>query len=67
MRGRGAAFLIAADEMLGGRLNEFLKSQCAGHAFQNVSRAEFEKALNSFSSMDLSPLMLDYLDTYMRN
>lgn len=67
VRGRGAAFLIAADEMLGGRLNEFLKSQCAGHAFQNASRAEFEKALNSFSSMDLSPLMLDYLDTYMRN
>lgn len=67
VRGRGTAFLVAADEMLSGRLNEFLKSLCAEHAFQNVSRAEFEEALNSFASMDISPLMLDYLDTYMRN
>lgn len=66
-RGRGAAFFSAADELLGGRMDAFLKDLCARFAFKNVSREAFEQALNEFSGVDLGPLTLDYLDTYISN
>lgn len=66
-RGRGAAMLVAADQMAGGRLDAFLRGYVSDFAFKTVSRADFERALNGFSGLDLSPLITDYIDTYMNN
>ena len=63
--GRGAALLLALDEMLPGGADGFLRAYCGEFAFRFASRADFEACLNRFSGMDLGPLLLDYLDTAM--
>lgn len=63
--GRGAALLLALDEMLPGGADAFLRAYAARFAFQLVSRNEFEAFLNDYAGMDCSPLLLDYLDTVM--
>ena len=65
--GRGAALLVALDEMTGGQVDGFLKSYCGEFAFALASRGDFERALNAYAGLDLSPLITDYLDTYMVN
>ena len=62
---RGAALLLALDEMLPGGVDAFLRAYAARFAFQLVSRNEFEAFLNDYAGMDCSPLLLDYLDTVM--
>ena len=61
--GRGAALLLALDEMLPGGTDAFLKAYVSRFAFQFVTRTEFEAFLREYAQMDLTPLLLDYLDT----
>ncbi len=63
--GRGAALMLALDEALPGGADAFLRAYAEEFAWQTVSRARFEDFLNRYSGMDLSPLLLDYLDTVM--
>lgn len=65
--GRGAALLVALDEMTGGKMDAFLKSYCGEFAFALASREDFERAMNAYAGLDLTPLFTDYLDTYMTN
>ncbi len=65
VRGRGAAYLFALDEMTGGRTDEFLRALCGHYAYALLSRETFEADMNGFSDKDIVPLALDYLDTYM--
>lgn len=62
--GRGAALMTAIDEMTG-KANDFLRAYCEKYAFSLASREDFASCLNEWSGMDLSPLILDYIDTYM--
>ena len=63
--GRGAALLLALDELLPGGADGFLKAYGTEFAFRFATRADFEECLNRYAKMDLSPLLLDYLDTVM--
>lgn len=60
--GRGAAFLLAADELTG-KLDAFLRAYCDQFAFSVASRADFAALLSDCTGEDLGPLMTDYLDT----
>lgn len=62
--GRGAAFLLAAEEMTGD-LTGFLRAYCDQFAFKLATREDFEALLRAWSGVDITPLMIDYLDTYM--
>lgn len=61
--GRGAALLLALDELLPGGADAFLKAYAREFAFGYSARQDFEAFLNRYAGMDLSPLLLDYLDT----
>ena len=63
--GRGAALLIALDEMLPQGVDAFLKAYADSFAFDHVAREEFEAFLQEYAGMDLQPLLTDYLDTLM--
>ena len=58
-----AALLLALDEILPKGTDDFLRAYAEKYAFSYVTRAEFEAFLREHSGMDLSPLLLDYLDT----
>ena len=60
---RGAALLLALDEIVPGGVDGFLRAYAEEYAFRFVTRAEFEECLNRYAGMDLRPLLLDYLDT----
>ena len=62
--GRGAAFLLAVEEMTG-KLDMFLRQYCDTFAFSLASRQDFSSLLRDVTGEDLEPLMLDYLDTLM--
>ncbi|MBE5770008.1 MAG: M1 family metallopeptidase [Clostridiales bacterium] len=61
--GRGAAFFLALDEMLEKGADDFLRSYADEFSFDFASRQEFELFLNQYAGMDLTPLVVDYLDT----
>ena len=61
--GRGAALLTALDEMLPKGTDDFLRAYADAYRYRFVTRQEFETFLNRYAGMDLSPLLLDYLDT----
>lgn len=63
--GRGAALLLALDELLPGGTDGFLKAYAEEFAFRFATRADFESCLNRYAGMDCTPLVLDYLDTIM--
>lgn len=63
--GRGAALLLALDVLLPGGVDGFLRQYVQTFAFSYASRADFEACLNAYAGMDVSPLVLDYLDTLM--
>ena len=63
--GRGAALLLALDELLPGGTDGFLKAYVDEFAFRFATRADFESCLNRYAGMDCTPLVLDYLDTVM--
>lgn len=62
--GRGAALIDAVEQMTVD-VNSFLRSYCDTFAFDFASREDFDRHLNEWSGMDLSPLVLDYIDTYI--
>jgi len=62
--GRGAALIDAIDTMTG-KANDFLRSYCDTFAFSFATREDFDCHLNQWSGMDLTPLVLDYIDTYI--
>ncbi len=62
--GRGAALLVALEEMTDGKLDEMLHDYCDVYAFKLASREDFERFFSEQSGMDILPLMQDYLDTY---
>ena len=64
---RGAAALCALNTAMEGKLDGFLSSYYDTYAFQLVSRVEFEALLQSYTGEDWSPLLSDYLDTYINN
>ena len=63
--GRGAALLLALNELLPDGADGFLRAYADEYAFRYASRADFEECLNRYAGMDLNPLLLDYLDTMM--
>ena len=63
--GRGAALLYAVDLMTEGKTDAFLRDYVQDAPFQRSTRAQFEQALNDYFSMDMGPLVTDYLDTLM--
>lgn len=63
--GRGAALLLALDTLLPGGVDGFLRQYAETFAFSYASRTDFESCLHAYAGMDLSPLLLDYLDTLM--
>ena len=64
---RGAAMLCALETAMEGTLDEFLSNYYHTYAFAIASRENFETLLRDFSGEDWSPLLSDYLDTYIRN
>lgn len=60
---RGTALLCAADELLGGRMNDFLRLYRERCAFGMASRQDFLSLLTEYSGEDFTPLFEDYLDT----
>lgn len=62
--GRGAALMQAVEEMTG-NADTFLHAYCDQFAFSLASREDFTRCLNDWSGKDLSPLILDYIDTYI--
>jgi len=62
--GRGAALMQAVEEMTGSA-DAFLRAYCDQFAFSFASREDFTRCLNDWSGKDLSPLILDYIDTYI--
>lgn len=61
--GRGAALILALDEMIPQGMDAFLRAYASAFAYRYATRGAFEALLNEFSGMDCSPLLLDYLDT----
>ena len=62
-RGRGCAFLIAADTLSGGRMNEFLRALLETCCYQRLTEQLFLEKLNRFFSLDFTPLLNDYIHT----
>lgn len=63
--GRGAALLLALDDLLPGGTDAFLRAYAAAFSYGYASREQFEAFLNQYAGMDTRPLLLDYLDTAM--
>lgn len=60
---RGCGVLLSCDLMTDGGMNGFLRHYCEVYAFKEAARDDFEELLNTFTGMDLKPLLedLDYL------
>lgn len=65
--GRGAAFLCAADELLAGRLAEVLEAYAQQYAFAIADRQDLSRTMLEKGGIDIEPLMVDYLDTYLNH
>ena len=65
MRQRGAAALVALNTAMQGGLDEFLADYYDTYAFRLASRTDFETQLSAYTGEDWSPLLSDYLDTYL--
>lgn len=63
--GRGSAMMLALDELLPQGVDAFLRHYVEAFSFSYATRTDFEETLNAFAGMDVSPLLLDYLDTMM--
>ncbi|MEF9879607.1 MAG: hypothetical protein RR975_09260, partial [Clostridia bacterium] len=62
---RGAALLCALDRATQGELDAFLKAYAQRYAFGFATRQDFEALLAEQTGEDYTPLMTDYLDTYI--
>ena len=61
--GRGAALLLALEEMLPGGVDGFLRKYAETFSYGYATRGAFEALLNEYAGEDLHPLLVDYLDT----
>ena len=66
MDGRAAAFLYALDTWMDGKLDSFLADFIREHAFARIGRSTLTSCINSAAGLDIGPLMLDWLDTYIQ-
>lgn len=64
---RGAALFLALDRTISDGLDPFLRAYYQRFAFTRATREDFESLLAEFTGEDLTPLMRDYLDTYILN
>ena len=64
---RGAAALCALNTAMNGTLDEFLHTYYDTYAFALATREDFETLLARVTGQDWSPLLSDYLDTYIDN
>ncbi|MEG0049246.1 MAG: M1 family metallopeptidase [Clostridia bacterium] len=62
---RGAALFCALDRATQGELDAFLKAYAQRYAFGFATRQDFEALLAEQTGEDYTPLMTDYLDTYI--
>ncbi len=65
--GRGAAAMCALDTAMKGTLDGFLVRYYSTFAFKLATRTDFETLLKTYTGEDWSPLLSDYLDTYLNN
>ena len=65
--GRAAAFLCAADELLSGRLAQVLGTYAQTYALAIADRADLARVMLEAGGVDIEPLMVDFLDTYLIN
>lgn len=65
--GRAASLLCAMDDWLGGGLEDVLRRYVETYAFSIADRDDFARLLLEETGMDMEPLMIDYLDTYLIN
>lgn len=63
--GRAAAFLCAVDEMLEGGLDPVLRAYVQRYGFSTATREDFLRLVLEETGVDIEPLMIDYLDTYL--
>ena len=64
---RGLAAMCALDTALNGGLDGFLARYDDAYGFRLATRQDFETLLAAFTGEDWSPLLSDYLDTYLNN
>lgn len=65
--GRAASLLCAMDDWLDGKLGNVLRQYAKTHAFSIADREDFVRLVQEETGMDMEPLMIDYLDTYLIN
>lgn len=65
--GRATSLLCAMDDWLGGKLWHALRQYAQTYAFSIADRDDFTRFLLEETGMDMEPLMIDYLDTYLVN
>lgn len=65
--GRAASLLCAMDDWTGGKLHSVLRQYARDYAFAIASREDFTRLVNEATGLDMEPLMIDYLDTYLIN
>jgi len=64
---RGAALWLALENLMGKeQLDAALAEYQAQYLFRMASRSDLTEILSRYAGMDVSPLMLDYLDTLMQ-
>lgn len=65
--GRATSLLCAMDDWLEGQLGDVLRQYAETYAFSMADRADFTRLVLEKTGMDMEPLMVDYLDTYLLN
>ena len=63
--GRAPAFLCAVEELLKGSMDKALAAYADAFAFAIADRQAFADTALTSTGMDIEPLMVDYLDTYL--
>ncbi len=63
--GRGAAFFCAVDDMLNGGLDQVLRAYVQRYGFSFATREGLLRLVLEETGVDIEPLMIDYLDTYL--
>lgn len=65
--GRATSMLCAMDDWTGGKLHDALRQYTQNYAFAIATREDFTRLVNETTGLDMEPLMIDYLDTYLIN
>lgn len=65
--GRATSLLCAMDDWLDGQLGAVLRRYAETYAFSMADRADFTRLVQEETGLDVEPLMVDYLDTYLLN